>query len=100
MDVIYHKQIKKDLRTALSYYDAEGGRKLGDRFFGDVEAVAAKVIENPQAFHLATGGLRRAALESFPYHLLYESDEQRVYFLVLRHDRRRPNFGLRRRGLH
>ena len=48
MDVVYHKLIKKDLRAALGYYDSEGGRKLGDRFFQDVEATIAKVIGNPR----------------------------------------------------
>jgi len=33
MGVLFHRLIKKDLRTALAYYDAAGGEKLGDRFF-------------------------------------------------------------------
>jgi hypothetical protein len=33
MNIIYHELIKRDLRAALTYYDAEGGRRLGDKFF-------------------------------------------------------------------
>lgn len=33
----------------------------------------------------------------FPYHFLYEEDQRKIRFLVLRHDKRHPNFGLRRR---
>ena len=97
MDIIYHEQIKKDLRAALSYYDAEGGCCLGDQFFEDVEATAARVIGNPHGFHFAADGLRRAALDAFPYHFLYEESETGICFLVLRHDKRHPGFGLRRR---
>jgi hypothetical protein len=66
MDIVYHQQIRRDLRAALAYYDAEGGRRLGDRFFDEVEATVARVNENPQGYHFAADGLRRAGLDSFP----------------------------------
>ncbi len=75
MRVIYHQQIKRDLRIALTFYDAEGGSKLGDRFFDEVEITVAQVMRNPQGFHFADDGLRRAALSSFPYHFLFEEGE-------------------------
>jgi hypothetical protein len=52
---------------------------------------------NPQGCHFVAVGLRRAALNSFPYHFLYEEDGSRVWFLVFRHDRQHPHFGLSRR---
>ena len=97
MNIIYHELIKRDLRAALTYYDAEGGRRLGDKFFEDVEATASRVNENPRGCHFAADGLRRAALDAFPYHFLYEESVTSVCFLVLRHDKRHPSFGLRRR---
>ena len=97
MAIIYHHQIKRDLRAALAYYDAEGGSRLGDRFFDEVEATVARVNENPQGCHFAADGLRRAGLDSFPYHFLYEEDGGRVWFLVLRHDKQHPHFGVMRR---
>ncbi|MEI7911379.1 MAG: hypothetical protein WCK77_17230 [Verrucomicrobiota bacterium] len=97
MEIIYHDQIKRDLRAAMAYYDAEGGCRLGDRFFDEVEATVARVGGNPQGCHFAAAGLRRAALDSFPYHFLYEEDGSCVWFLVLRHDRQHPHFGLKRK---
>jgi plasmid stabilization system protein ParE len=97
MAIIYHRLIKRDLRAALAYYDAEGGSRLGDRFFEEVEATVARVSVNPQGCHFVAVGLRRAALNSFPYHFLYEEDGSRVWFLVFRHDRQHPHFGLSRR---
>jgi len=97
MSAVYHWRIQKDLRTALAYYDAEGGSDLGDRCFAEVEHAAAKVMAHPQAFHFAAPGLRRVALRSFPYHMLFEERRETIRFLVLRHDKRHPSFGLRRR---
>lgn len=97
MEIIYHRRIQKDLRSALSFYEDEGGSKLGDRFFEEAERTVGRVIRNPQGFHFAAPNLRRASFESFPYHFLYEEDQHKIRFLVLRHDKRHPNFGLRRR---
>lgn len=97
MDVIYHRGIKRDLRSALSFYDTEGGSKLGDRFFTEAEDAVALVLENPKRFHWIDDGLRRASLSSFPYHFIFEENDRSVRFLVLRHDKRHPSFGLRRR---
>jgi plasmid stabilization system protein ParE len=97
MRVIYHRRIQNDLRKALSYYEEEGGKRLGDRFFAEVERTAARVVENPKGFHFIARGLRRAQLDVFPYHFVFEEDDTRTRFLVLRHDKRHPAFGLRRR---
>ncbi len=97
MVVIYHRRIQKDIRSALAFYEEEGGIKLADRFFQEAEDIAARVIQNPNAFHFATPNLRRASFDTFPYHFLYEEDYHKLRFLVLRHDKRHPNFGLYRR---
>lgn len=97
MEVVYHCRVQKDMRSALAFYEEKGGIKLGDRFFAEAEDTVGRVIQNPQAFHFAAPNLRRAAFDTFPYHFLFEADARRVRFLVLRHDKRHPSFGLRRK---
>ena len=97
MEVIFHRRIQKDLRAALAFYETEGGTKLADRFFADAEDAAARVLRNPQGFHFIEEGKRRVPLESFPYHFVFEEKVREVRFLVLRHGKRHPAFGLRRR---
>ncbi len=96
MELVFHRLIQRDLKAALFYYDAEGGEKLGDRFFEEVEASVARIQANPQRYHILAGTIRRAPLTAFPYHLLYEVDPFRIKVLVLRHDKRHPSFGLNR----
>jgi hypothetical protein len=97
MQVIYHLLIQKDIRGALSFYDAEGGQTLGDRFFLTLEAAISIVLQDPTRFHFVAEGLRRVQLESFPFHVIYEVVNGHLRFLVLRHDKRHPRFGLGRR---
>ena len=67
MGVIYHRLINKDLRLALDYYESEGGEKLADRFFDEVETTVANVLEYPTRYHVAEPEreLRRAPFRSF-----------------------------------
>ncbi|MGJ8695472.1 MAG: type II toxin-antitoxin system RelE/ParE family toxin [Verrucomicrobiaceae bacterium] len=77
-EFIFHRLVQRDLRSALDYYDGEGGSKLGDRFFIEVEAAVASIMQNPQGHHFSDGELRRVSLKSFPYHFLYEVDDHAV----------------------
>lgn len=97
LQVIYHRLIQRDIHLALDYYDVEGGRTLGDRFFYEVESAMKSIEKNPKGHHFSDGGLRRASLMSFPYHILYDVEGDVIWIAVLRHDRRHPNFGLRRK---
>ena len=95
--VIYHRLIRWDLRSALNYYEAEGTTQLADRFFADVEATIRAIEQNPTGHHFSDGGHRGVSLGSFPYHFLFDVDAETILIAVLRHDRRHPKFGLRRR---
>ena len=96
MEVTFHRLIPRDLRAALTYYEREGGTVLGDRFFGEVEQCVVSIRNRPEGHHFSDGGYRRAALETFPYHILYEVDFSGIWIAILRHDRRHPSYGLRR----
>lgn len=72
MDLTFHRLIPGDLRRALDYYEAEGGRILGDRFFKAAEECVERIQERPEGHRFSDGGYRRASLDSFPYHFLSE----------------------------
>ena len=70
--------------------------QLGEDFFAEFQIGLTKVSENPRFFHFDPTGLRRCNLERFPYHFLYDIRQNRIRVWVLRHDRRKPEFGLAR----
>jgi hypothetical protein len=90
MEVVYHRLVIRDPRVALNYYELEGGTKLADRFFAEVEEGVAKIISQPTAQHFSDGGYRRRSLHSFPCHILYDLDSIGIWIGFLRHDRRIP----------
>tara|TARA_R110002096_G_scaffold24760_32_gene78088 strand:- start:5818 stop:6123 length:306 start_codon:yes stop_codon:yes gene_type:complete len=96
---VFHRLFQRDIKTAIRFYDEEGGEDLGDRFFADVEQAVERITKNPKGTHFVKGrkDLRRAPLRTFPYHIIYEESELRLRFLILRHDRRHPSHGLYRK---
>ena len=97
MNLRFHPAIQTDLKLALEYFDREGGPKLGDRFFAEVQAAKDRIAAGPTHFGFFKDDIRRAKLRMFRYHFLFRITRGEVRVLVLRHNRRHPEFGLSRR---
>lgn len=96
MNLLYHRDVQRDVSAVLDYYDAVGGPDLGDAFYADFMAHVALVLENPTRFHPVAGEFRRVNLGRFPYHFLFRIHGETVRILVLRHHRRDPAYGTAR----
>lgn len=96
MKVIYHRLAARDVRQILDYYETEAGPGLADRFFSTFLATVAKALANSRHFPPLGEILRRANLEDFPYHFVYEEKPWGIKLLVVRHHHRNPRYGLRR----
>ena len=96
MNLIYHRDVQRDVTAVLDYYDAVGGPALGDAFFAEFMAHVALAMENPGRFHPVAGDFRRVNLRRFPYHFLFRVSGDTLRVLVLRHHQRHPEFGLSR----
>ncbi|HAL72539.1 MAG TPA: hypothetical protein DCP71_12290 [Verrucomicrobiales bacterium] len=95
MQVIRHPKLAEDIRSVAQHY-AEISERVLQSFWLELDAVLESVGKNPRSHHFDSSGLRRANFRRFPYHLLYEVDDQTIYRVVLRHDRRKPSFGISR----
>ncbi|MES2657844.1 MAG: type II toxin-antitoxin system RelE/ParE family toxin [Verrucomicrobiota bacterium] len=95
--ISFNRNVSRDLKDILSFYEEEGGAALADKFFELLMARIEQIRENPEQFPFSDLGIRRANLEQFPYHLLYRVNPERVRIFVLRHDSRKPSYGMRRR---
>lgn len=95
MQVIRHPQLAEDIRDAAGYY-AEISERILSAFWSELDSVFASVEKNPRSHHFDSCGLRRANFRKFPYHLLYEVDDDAIFLVVLRHDKRHPNYGIDR----
>jgi plasmid stabilization system protein ParE len=96
MRFTFHPAVRQDLRGILDYYD-ERSESAGDRFFEAFEDARRRIKMMPARFHLLDECRRRCDLAKFPYHLVFEIRNDEVYVTVLRHNKRHPRFGLKRR---
>jgi toxin ParE2 len=97
MALIFHPRIQQDLNEILGYYENEAGPKLADQFYATFIATAQKAHHLPEHYHPTSPVLRRANLKNFPYHFLYKITPTGIRVLVLKQDKRYPNYGLRRK---
>ncbi len=95
MRVRFHRRVQFDLNEIQAKYE-EVSEALAVDFMAEFEVGLLKAAENPRFFHFDACGLRRCNLERFPYHFLYDVQSDYVRVWVVRHNRRKPSFGLGR----
>lgn len=95
--ISFNSRVSHDLKGIQAFYEEEGGTPLADKFFEHLMNRIDQIRMNPEQFPFFGLGIRRANLERFPYHLLYRIKPDGIRVFVLRHDRRNPSFGKRRR---
>lgn len=97
MRIVRHPKLAGDVREAAVHY-AEISERVLSAFWRELDSVLASVERNPRSHHFDSCGLRRANFSRFPYHVLYEVNDETIYLVVLRHDRRDPNYGINRQA--
>lgn len=95
MQVLRHPKLAGDIRDAASHY-ADISERVLSAFWSELDSVLASIARNPRSHHFDSCGLRKANLRKFPYHLLFEVNDDTIYLVVFRHDRRHPRYGVSR----
>jgi hypothetical protein len=93
--VRFHRRVQGDLNEILAKY-SDVSDELSDDFLAEFQIGVEKAAANPKFYHFDSSGLRRCNLDRFPYHFLYDIRVESLRVWVLRHDRRKSSFGLRR----
>ena len=92
----FHPLVQRDVNEILQRYD-EISPSLGDEFFQELLAATEKAADNPRHFHPYSEEYRRANLKRFPYHFLYRELPDRIRVTIVRHNKRHPSYGLKRK---
>jgi plasmid stabilization system protein ParE len=96
--IVYHVGARLDVLEIVEYYEQESGPDLADRFTTELEHFVEAIAERPQSYREHPKGIRRANLERFPHHVLFRIvDTETIQILSVKHDHRRPSYGLDRR---
>jgi plasmid stabilization system protein ParE len=95
----FHPLVQKDLNEILSYYEQEASPEVADRFEAEFRNGLAAIKESPRRFpyYLMQRRYRRFSLPTFPHLIVYRETSISIRIMVLKHVKRSPGFGLRRR---
>lgn len=96
MNLEFHPAVQRDISEILRRYDLVSC-SLGNDFFAELLAYAEKAAENPKHFHPYSEDFRRANLKRFPYHFLHREFPAGIRVTIVRHHRRHPGYGIKRR---
>jgi plasmid stabilization system protein ParE len=97
MAVIFNRLVQKDVWQILDFYEEESGEALADAFYRELMESVLNAEENPSRHHFLKEPLRRANLKRFPYHFIYRQIGKDIRVLVVRHHKRHPSVGMKRR---
>lgn len=92
-----HPSAEKDLENASDYYLKNAGHVVANRFLEEFYRAATYLVANPNIVSQAENSHRTYPLRLFPYSIVYVLSGGKVRVLVVRHHRRRPSFGARRK---
>jgi plasmid stabilization system protein ParE len=95
MEVIYHPLVRWDVAEALRYYHHISAR-LADEFYDELRLMIERAAEHPLRFHSTDRDFRRANLRRFPYHVLYDVRPDSIRVMIVRHNKRHPDYGMDR----
>jgi plasmid stabilization system protein ParE len=89
--VVVDPLVPSDCRLIVAYYRAEAPEQV-PRFRQELQAVKARLADNPFLAEAHATGLRRMATRVFPYNVFYDVDEDRhvVTIVGVVHFRRDP----------
>lgn len=97
MQLVLHPKVYSDIDEIMGYYERVATRELADEFYAELQYYIQQAVERPESFAIRAHDLRRVNLQRFPYHFLFRTVGDVVRILVVRHHRRRPTVGIRRR---
>lgn len=97
MRIRYNALAREELTAALEYYESEAGFETAVEFYSEFENVKQRITANPRSFPEIKKGIRRCLFKRFPYQVNYQIvDTATIKVLVIKHQRREPDFGLDR----
>jgi plasmid stabilization system protein ParE len=97
MRLILHPKVYSDIDEIMQRYERVASSQLANEFYVELRQHMAEAARRPESFSIRERDIRRANLERFPYHFLFRIVGDTVRILVVRHHKRHPSVGSRRR---
>ncbi len=95
----FHPLLQTDFNEIIDYYHEEAGPHVADRFEAEFRTAIDEIKTDPRRFpfYLSQRRYRRHSLRTFPHLILYLESPDTLRIMIVKHVKRNPSFGLRRR---
>jgi hypothetical protein len=89
--IVLHPAAEAEMLATAGYYHAcQSG--LGSRFLDEGSLAGGRITDNPEAWSVISGSIRRCLLHHFPFALIFRIESERIYVLAVMHMKREPNY--------
>ncbi|MEN0003939.1 MAG: type II toxin-antitoxin system RelE/ParE family toxin [Bacteroidota bacterium] len=85
----FHSLAREELREAYQYYETQQVG-LGDRFFEELDRIFDLIVDNPKLFAVDFEEIRKAPIQTFPFTIYYEAQDNDVFVYSVFHQGREP----------
>ena len=96
MNYVFHPAAEAEFLEAVGYYESRIpglGKTLVDEF----DQLMSLLSDNPGAWQIQLPpDIRRVPLRRFPLSVIYRTQSDSVQILAIAHERRRPNYWVKR----
>ena len=82
---------QRQMNHAFAWYQDTAPEEMG-RLFEAIEEAKRRISDNPLLFKEMQNGLRRIALQVFPYHIWYVIDEKHIIVVAFTHFRQNTSY--------
>ena len=83
MSLRFDEDARHEYLEAIGFYG-----RAAERFVQAVDAAIAQIHGDPERFREVEPGVRSCRVQKFPYSILFSRDDQGLFVLALKHDRR------------
>ncbi len=97
MRLVLHPKVNSDVSRIMEYYEEVSTPELADEFYRELRHFMVVASKHAESFAIRERDIRRVNLRRFPYHFLFRIVGDSVRILIIRHHKRHPAFGTRRR---
>ena len=87
MSLRFDDDARGEYLEAIRFYG-----RAAERFVQAVEVAIEQIRGDPERFREVEPGIRSCRVLKFPYSILYARDDQGLFVLALKHDRRDPDY--------
>jgi plasmid stabilization system protein ParE len=92
-----HPEAEKEIADTIDFYLRNAGLAIAEKFLEEFHRAANFLVENPEAGTPSLRGRRTFPLHLFPHSIVYVPSHGAIHILVVRHQRRQPGYGAKRR---